>query len=485
MSLTWQDGDCTLMDCPGGCGHAGRVERHGQRIAFRCFAQCSDNALGRVIERLAPDVLAEMQARDTPGVAAPTPAHHRVVLSAASAITPSSPIWAWRGRIPSGLVTLLAGREGLGKSSLMVEVGSRLTRGDLPGDLIGTPVDVVIASAEDSAATTMVPRFIAAGADRNRVHLLHVVDQLGGVDVLGALSLPDDLNSLIDAVVGVNAKLLVLDPLVSYLAREVNAHRDQDIRRVLAPLAAAAAEHDIAVVGVIHLNKGDTTDVLARVSGSVGFTAAARSVLAFARDPEDPEGEMGMRRVIAHAKCNVGPLAASMRARIEPRVVEGAAGQHLETSRMVLLGETDQTARDLLEQPGSSEERTARDEAADFLREELAAGPVATMALKQAADDAGLSWRTVERAKKTASAKAVKNSAGEWQWELNPATPVPSAPDGGLGGLPSLEPFKTANGSTKAAKTATAKGVGDAGGLLTEDELVERLVADFDAVEVS
>lgn len=362
MSLTWHDGERTLMDCPL-CSQAGRVDRRGERITFRCFAQCNESVLGQVFERLAPDVLVEMQARDTPGVADPTPAHHRVVLSTASAIPPSSPTWAWRGRIPSGLVTLLAGREGLGKSSLMVEVGSRLTRAELPGDLTGSAVDVVIASAEDSAHTTLVPRFIAAGADLDRVHLLDVVDQSDGADVPGALSLPDDLRILIEAVVAVKAKLLVLDPVVSYLAREVNAHRDQDIRRVLAPLATAAALHDIAVVGVIHLNKGDTTDVLARVSGSVGFTAAARSVLAFARDPEDPEGEMGMRRVIAHAKCNVGPLAPSISARIEPRVVEIAGGHRLETSRVVLLGETDQTARDLLEQPGSSEERTARDEA--------------------------------------------------------------------------------------------------------------------------
>ncbi len=152
---------------------------------------------------------------------------------------------------------------------------------------------------------------------------------------------------------------------------------------------------------------------LARVSGSVGFTAAARSVVVLARDPEDPEGETGSRRVIAHAKCNVGPLAPSLCARIEPRLVQADCGTNLETSRVVLLGETAQSARDLLEQPGSSEERSARDEAAGFLRAELANGLVPTRTLKAAASEAAgchgarlsgpRSW-SAQRQRKTLSA---------------------------------------------------------------------------------
>lgn len=474
MSLTWLDGGRRLMDCPA-CGQAGRVEREGDAITLRCFGQCDEDRVGQALKRLMPEVLEEMRTRSAAGLKEVTLGdRRRVVLRTACDIAPSSPTWVWQGRIPSGLVTLLAGREGLGKSSLMIELASRLTKGDLPGGLLGVPADVVIASAEDSAHTTLVPRLIAAGADLGRVHLLDVVDQTNGVDVPGALSLPEDLDILIEAAVRVQAKLLVLDPMVSYLAKEVNAHRDQDIRRVLAPLAAAAANHDIAVVGIIHLNKGDTTDVLARVSGSVGFTAAARSVLAFARDPEDPEGEMGAGRVIAHAKCNVGPLAPSMRARIEPRQIAQSGDGHLDTSKVVLLGETNQTARDLLEQPGSSEERSARDHAADFLREELAAGPVASSVLKHNADDAGVSWRTVERAKKVVGARSVKSSAGSWQWELDPSTPTTRPPDGGLDGLSSPEPVKTADDSTKTAKVAkgaTAEGTGTAGETsLTEGE---------------
>ncbi len=403
-------------------------------------------------------------APETAPVASQADGGREVVLRAASSIEPCSPSWVFKDRVPQGLVTILAGKEGLGKSSLTIELLAQATRGELAGDLEGTHARVVIASGEDSPHTTLLPRLMAAGADLERVSILEVVDRLEGERVPGMLTLPEDLPKLADAVVKADARWLVLDPLVGYLGGDVNAHRDQDVRRVLAPLARLASDHNIAVLGVMHLNKGDTTDVLSRVSGSVGFTASARSVLAFARDPEDPEGESGPYRVLAHAKCNVGPLAPSLRARIEPRRVLSDDGQTLATSRVILLDETQQTARDLLEQPANSEERTARDEAADFLRAELADGPIPTPRLKTAAADAGLSWRTVERAKSRVGAKASKTSSGR-QWELKPASPSSSSAVGGLVGLPSVEPFNSANNTAKAAKAATAKGIGAGGDL--------------------
>jgi len=394
------------------------------------------------------------------------------VLRSAADVRPETPRWAWEGRLPLGAVSLLAGREGLGKSTVTIELGACLTRGELPGDLHGEPCNVVYATAEDSPQAIVVPRLMAAGADLERVSLIEVVARLEGdeegadVELREGLTLPADLPKLAEAVCAAGARLLVFDPLVSYLSAETNAHRDQDVRRVLAPLARFADEHHIAVLGVMHLNKGETTDMLARVSGSIGFTAGARSVLAFARDTNDPDGESGSLRAIAHAKCNVGPLAATLLARIEPRTVATPGGDGLETSGVVLLGESDQTPRDLLEPPASAEERTAQDEAADFLRAELGNGPVATARMRKAADDAGIAWRTLERAKKPAGVKASKGSSGGWEWALVNPEPLPLVtPCGGLGGLPSLEPNNSANNSAKTAKTATAKGVEGRGDL--------------------
>jgi hypothetical protein len=89
------------------------------------------------------------------------------------------------------------------------------------------------------------------------------------------------------------------------------------------------------------------------------------------------------------------------------------------------VGESTYVGRDLLGTIGD-EERDALTEAEAFLRDELAYGPVDVRELKRSAGNAGLSWTTVERAKKKlgiarpGSVKRVGGIAGEghWTWEL-------------------------------------------------------------------
>ena len=66
------------------------------------------------------------------------------------------------------------------------------------------------------------------------------------------------------------------------------ASRDAEIRRVLAPLAALASRRRVAVVGVMHLKKSDTSALL-RFCGSIGFFSAARVVWGFGSHPAPPE----------------------------------------------------------------------------------------------------------------------------------------------------------------------------------------------------
>ena len=79
--------------------------------------------------------------------------------------------------------------------------------------------------------------------------------------------------------------LVTLDPLVAFIDDGINTHRDHHVRRVLAPLADLAESTGAAVVVVIHTNKGEGNDPLMRISGSIGFSGAARSVLLAADDP--------------------------------------------------------------------------------------------------------------------------------------------------------------------------------------------------------
>src|SRR5205823_13040698 len=92
---------------------------------------------------------------------------------------------------------------------------------------------VVLLSAEDGLADTIRPRLDAAGADVGRVLALASTD---GTDSGPLPAIPDDLPLLGAAIRQVGARLVVIDPLMAYLADSVNSFPDQDVRRSLAPL---------------------------------------------------------------------------------------------------------------------------------------------------------------------------------------------------------------------------------------------------------
>src|SRR5215210_2938193 len=94
---------------------------------------------------------------------------------------------------------------------------------------------------------------------------------------------------------------------MAFLSGDTNSHRDQDVRRALAPLAALAQRTGAAILIVRHLNKASGGNTLYRGGGSIGIIGAARSGLVVAEDPDDSE-----RRILAHNKQNLCNPAASL-----------------------------------------------------------------------------------------------------------------------------------------------------------------------------
>ncbi len=228
---------------------------------------------------------------------------HRIVLRQASRIRALRPRWAWENRWPVGEVALLAGRGGLGKSTICYWAAARLTRGELRGEHFGNPRAVLVCATEDSWSHTIIPRLIAAGADLDRVFAVEVLESQGGEDYEGWLSLPRDIPALGTVAQEHNAVLLLLDPLVSRLGSSLNTYRDSDVRRALEPLKRLAESTGMAIVGLIHVTKGGGADPLASVMGSVGFVNVARSVSIVVPDPDD---DSDRRRLFGTPKNNVG-----------------------------------------------------------------------------------------------------------------------------------------------------------------------------------
>jgi len=125
-------------------------------------------------------------------------------------------------------------------------------------------------------------------------------------------------------------KLVILDPLVAFIGDGVNTHRDHHVRRVLAPLADLAERARVALVTVIHTNKAMGTEPLMRISGSIGFTGAARTVLLAADDPQDDN-----RRILGVVKSTLAEMPAPLAYRVVGEVVDDG----IPTSRIEWLGE--------------------------------------------------------------------------------------------------------------------------------------------------
>jgi excisionase family DNA binding protein len=236
--------------------------------------------------------------------------------------------WLDPGRIPVGMVTVLAGIGGLGKSQWTDLLAARLSRGEF-----GKPGVSLLATAEDSESATVRPRLEAAGAKIELVHSITIQSDDGIED---GITIPGDLDQVEALVAELGARLLVIDPLVAHLPSEIDSHKDQSVRLALAPLYRLAQAQNCAVVAVLHLNKASGMAPLMRLGGSGAFGNAARSVLLLDRDPDDPDGEEGNQR--GRARDRRAGTAARPRHRASSGDREGRRGGAT-LSRLLTAGE--------------------------------------------------------------------------------------------------------------------------------------------------
>ncbi|AJW45580.1 hypothetical protein TK49_13255 [Ralstonia mannitolilytica] len=340
------------------------------------------------------------------------PSGLRLLLTCAADVVPEAIVWLWPGWLPAGKISILAGSPGTGKTTLALAMAAIVSNGDTwpDGSHMKKPGRVLIWSSEDDPADTLVPRLMAAGADLRHVHFAQAVaDEHGELQPFDPAR---DMHLLSERLCEMGgADLLIVDPIVSAVSGD--AHRVNDVRRNLQDLVNVAAAHRCAVLGISHFAKGTKgTSPAERVIGSQAFVALARMVLVAGKD------EAAERRILARAKSNISPDDGGVSYAIEQ--VEAGIGI---TASRIVWGELIQgSAREILgdvEQDDDQEERTERDEAADFLRSLLEGGPMSTKAIKADAMGAGFSWRTIERAKRELGIDARKDGMkGGWVWVL-------------------------------------------------------------------
>jgi hypothetical protein len=337
-----------------------------------------------------------------------------LIAQCAADVTPEPVEWLWPGRVALGKLTLIAGEAGLGKSQLSIAMAAAVTTGgEWPcREGRASQGNVVILSAEDGAADTVVPRLIAAGADRARVELVSAVldgKSRRAFDLSADLALLDKKISEIGDV-----KLIIIDPISSYLGPKVDSHVNAAVRGVLEPVSEMAARLRIAIVAITHPPKGTGTTAINRFIGSIAFVAAARAAFMVTCDAEDE-----IRRLFLPVKNNLAPLGKGLAFRLEQRLVaDGIVGSSVAWETEPVTITADQALQAADDRGGGG---GARAEAEEFLLDTLAGGAIAVKDLQADAKQAGLSWATVRRAKDRLGVVAEREShgrdgGGRWTW---------------------------------------------------------------------
>jgi hypothetical protein len=331
--------------------------------------------------------------------------------------------WMWPDRIPLGFVTVIAGRQGLGKSLVSLDIAARVTTGTPWPDGAGIPPvgGCVIVNLEDDAARVLKPRLRAAGADMARIRAITTPIETFEVERIERI-----VNRTPEC------RLLIADPIGNHLGAQTDAFRDNSVRAALSPLSELAKEKNLAVIIVAHLRKtaADTADF--QILGSVAFTALARAgwhVL-----PGEGEGE----RLFVSGKMNLSRPAPGLRFRIfgnPPRVEWGEALPPWLTADAVLEQKAQKAAEQAAERRRGrpAEERA---EAEKFVQALLADGPRLVAEIQAECRAAGISFRTAHRAAKALGIRTEQAGPRRYYWlapgQAKPEASPASAPAAGL-----------------------------------------------------
>jgi hypothetical protein len=214
----------------------------------------------------------------------------------------------WPKRIPRSALTVICGVQDSGKGILISNIVATLTtkRDWLDSKNENPAMSVLYMSAEDSYKYTVVPRLKAAGANMKNVKFVtgaeDITDNPRAKSVFkkaGCVALNKDLEALREVCSRLKIGAVIIDPISSYLGREIRQDNVSDVRSVLDPLQQFAEDTDVPVIAIGHFNKNETQKVINRLAGSHAFSACPRAVWIVGRNPELPT-----ERFFVCQKCN-------------------------------------------------------------------------------------------------------------------------------------------------------------------------------------
>ena len=352
--------------------------------------------------------------------------------------------WLWDQRLPLGDLSIICGDMDVGKSWFVLDIMARITMGRAMPDGSRNPFGKrrreVLWVTADERDSTIKHRFRLLRGELSRFSLLQFVYEN---DKKRAFSLSEDLERLDQLLTDRPLiSVIAIDPLGAFVGK-LNTHRYSDVYQMLAPIADLTEKHRVAMLPIMHLNKGDGEYAKYRVNGSVAITSGPRAAWLVSPDPDDED-----RRLLLEIKNNN---------RIESKV--GFAFRFKRPNGIKWEnGPITVTADESLKQEDRSK-APARSDAMQALKIflERSGGSVPADDIPGWAKSEGICKRTLDAAKKELGVESEKTggSGAPWCWVLPDLKSATSKPDATFQSLRSLKSKKKKpRGKSKNAKRA-------------------------------
>lgn len=298
--------------------------------------------------------------------------------------------WLLYPFIPYNKVTIIQGDPGEGKTTFVLQLIAKLTKGEsILDNKVHEPINVIYQTAEDGLGDTIKPRLEDAGADCSRVLVIDDSDH--------PLTMRD--SRLKEAIIETSARLVVLDPIQGFIGERVDMHRANEVRPLMKHAASLAEKYNCAFILIGHMNKYSQGKVAYRGLGSIDFMASTRSTLVIGRVKDEPEV-----RVVCQTKNSLAPEGPPIAFKLDPE--DGFSW----------IGEYEIDAESLLSGGGGKGKKVK--EAVIFLKEILSDNPVAQTEIIELATEKGIKESTLKNAKRDLNVKSNKY-AGKWYWSLD------------------------------------------------------------------
>jgi len=320
--------------------------------------------------------------------------------------------WLWPEYLPKGMLTILAGEGGAGKSTIAFSLAATITTGGFwpDGMRCNGPGNVLIFSTEDEPETVIQPRLMAARANPNHYGIIR-----GTLDEKGrkrAFDANRDIALLRESIEQIGSvSLLIIDPIVTLVKGDIN--QSNVVRQSLEAVIELASEYKCSVVGITHFAKNSKGKSLVdRVLSSRAFTDLARMVWAVVQNRETSE------RAFGRIKTNIARESDAFPYSIEEvwitdqiRTTRIIWGNKVEGSSHLLLGGIEGTP----ENDNSGKASHVK----QFLLSYLSNGPKpADEVLVAAIEQLNVCKNTVTTAKRDLNIASKKNGMGGWNWQL-------------------------------------------------------------------